>query len=66
MKVTLIVNGKNKIILIPENDFDRAMIKALKSNDLQATEIIQQTQIMDETITEGLMIETKKTLKTES
>lgn len=60
MKVTLLVNGKNKIILIPENDFDRAMIKALKSNELTATEVNQQTQIMDEIITEGLMIESKK------
>lgn len=59
MKVTLLVNGKNKILLVPENDFDRAMIKAFKGQEIEATEINQQTQIVDHVITEGMLFETK-------
>lgn len=58
MKVTLISNGKKQIVLIPEDDFDRAMLKAFGKQDLEATEISQTTQIVNTSISEGLIIST--------
>lgn len=59
MKVEVLMNGTTKIVLIPENDIETAILNNISKNDVQATSITQHTQILDKVIQEGLVISPK-------
>ncbi len=59
MKVEVLMNGTTKIVLIPENDIETAILNNISKNDVQATSITQHTQILDKIIQEGLVISPK-------
>ena len=61
MKVEVLMNGTTKIVLIPENDIEVAILSNIGKNDVQATNITQHTQILDKVIQEGLVISPKVT-----
>lgn len=61
MKVEVLMNGTTKIVLIPENDIETAILNNISKNDVQATSITQHTQILDKIIQEGLVISPKVT-----
>jgi hypothetical protein len=61
MKVEVLMNGTTKIVLIPENDIEIAILSNIGKNDVQATSITQHTQILDKVIQEGLVISPKIT-----
>jgi hypothetical protein len=61
MKVEVLMNGTTKIVLIPENDIEIAILSNIGKNDVQATSITQHTQILDKVIQEGLVISPKVT-----
>ena len=55
------MNGTTKIVLIPENDIETAILNNISKNDVQATAITQHTQILDKVVQEGLVISPKVT-----
>lgn len=59
MKVEVLMNGTTKIVLIPENDIEIAILANIAKNDVEATAIIQHTQILDKVIQDGLVISPK-------
>ena len=59
MKVEVLMNGTTKIVLIPENEIETAILNNISKNDVQATSITQHTQILDKIIQEGLVISPK-------
>ena len=59
MKVELIMNGTTKIVLIPENDIEIAILSSVAKGDVVATNISQHTQILDKVIQDGLVISPK-------
>lgn len=59
MKVEVLMNGTTKIVLIPENDIETAILNNISKNDVQATSITQHTQILDKVVQEGLVISPK-------
>ena len=61
MKVEVLMNGTTKIVLIPENEIETAILNNISKNDVQATSITQHTQILDKVIQEGLVISPKVT-----
>jgi hypothetical protein len=61
MKVEVLMNGTTKIVLIPENEIETAILNNISKNDVQATSITQHTQILDKIIQEGLVISPKVT-----
>jgi len=69
MKVEVLINGTTKIVLIPENEIEVAIIKAIVANGhVDAISITQPTQILDKVIQDGLVISEKaldKTFKSE-
>ncbi len=60
MKVEILMNGSVKIVLIPENDIETAIIKNVAAGGVQATIITQHTQILDKIIQDGLVISASK------
>lgn len=60
MKVELLVNGSPTIVLVPENDLDIHMLKLFSNQEIQATEIINATKILDKQVDKGLIIRTVK------
>ena len=61
MKVELLMNGVQKLVLIPENIIDKAFLESFsKAGDVNTTLIEKQMPILDKIIHEGLIIETKK------
>ena len=61
MRVEVLMNGTTKIVLIPENEIETAILNNISKNDVQATSITQHTQILDKIIQEGLVISPKVT-----
>jgi hypothetical protein len=59
MRVELIMNGTTKIVLIPENDIEIAILANVAKGDVEATTISQHTQILDKIIQDGLVISPK-------
>jgi hypothetical protein len=59
MKVEILMNGTTKIVLIPENDIEIAILANVAKGDVEATSINQHTQILDKIIQEGLVISPK-------
>lgn len=60
MKVDVILNGTTRIVLIPENDVESAILSTIAKMNLEATSISQHTQILDKVVQEGLVIGPKK------
>ena len=59
MKVEVILNGTTKIVLIPENDVEKAILEGMAKNEVQAYGINQHTQILDKVVLDGLVISPK-------
>jgi hypothetical protein len=59
MKVEVLMNGTTKIVLIPENDIEKAILDGVGKGDIQATSISQHTQILDKVVQDGLVISPK-------
>ena len=64
MKVISVMNGKKSIVLIPENEVEEAMLKSI-GNGAEVSLIIpgSNTQILDTTISKGLLIQEVTTKK---
>lgn len=60
MKVDLILNGTTRIVLIPENDVESAILTTISKMSIEATSITQHTQILDKIVQEALVIGPKK------
>ena len=60
MKVEILLNGTTKIVLIPENEIEVAIIKSIAAGGVDATSITQHTQILDKVIQQGLVISPSK------
>jgi len=56
MKVEVLLNGTTKIVLIPENEIETAILATVAKGDVEATLITQHTQILDKIILDGLVI----------
>jgi hypothetical protein len=56
MKVEVLLNGTTKIVLIPENEIEIAILKSVAAGGVEATLITQHTQILDKIILDGLVI----------
>lgn len=59
MKVEILLNGTTKIVLIPENDIEKAILDNVGKNEVMATTISQHTAILDKVVQEGLIIAPK-------
>ena len=59
MKVEILMNGTTKIVLIPENDIEKAILDNVSKNEIMATSITQHTAILDKVVQEGLIIASK-------
>jgi hypothetical protein len=59
MKVEVLLNGTTKIVLIPENDIEKAILDSVAKNEVQAYGINQHTQILDKVVIDGLVISPK-------
>ena len=59
MKVEILLNGTTKIVLIPENDIEKAILENVGKNEVMATTISQHTAILDKVVQEGLVIAPK-------
>ena len=60
MKVEILMNGTTKIVLLPENEIEKAILDSMSKNDVDAIMIKQQTHILDKVIQEVLVISNKK------
>lgn len=65
MKVEVLMNGTTKIVLVPENEIEVAILKTVAAGGVDATAIAQHTQILDKVIQDGLVISPKKEKKDE-
>jgi len=61
MKVEMLMNGVQKLVLIPENALDAAFLESFsKAINVETTLIDKQMPILNSMVHEGLIIETKK------
>lgn len=60
MRVEILMNGTVKIVLIPENEIETAIVKQVAAGGVDATVITQHTQILDKVIQDGLVITPQK------
>lgn len=60
MKVELLMNGTTKIVLIPENDIEKAILDGVSKMDIETTFLTQGTAILDKLVPEALVISPKK------
>jgi len=60
MKVEILMNGTTKIVLLPENEIEKAILDSMSKNDVDAIMIKQQTHILDKVVQDALVISTKK------
>lgn len=61
MKVEYVINGTVRMIIIPENEIDRATIKEISKGEIYVEVIDTQdkTHILDKPIHEGLILKQK-------
>ena len=59
MKVEILMNGTTKIVLIPENDIEIAILTNVGKSDIQGNFIGQGTAILDKIVPEALVISNK-------
>lgn len=60
MKTDIILNGSVKIVLVPENDLEKAILAQFSKLDIESKLIESHTQILDKTLQDGLIIQSKK------
>ena len=60
MRVEVLMNGTTKIVLIPENEIEVAIVKSVAAGGVDASIITQHTQILDKVIQDGLVISPSK------
>ena len=60
MKVDVIMNGTKKLVIIPEDDIEVAILKQIAAGGIDATLIQNHTQILDKVIQDGLVITPSK------
>lgn len=60
MRVEILMNGTTKIVIIPENEIEIAIVKSIAAGGVDATIITQHTQILDKVIQDGLVITPQK------
>lgn len=66
MRVDVILNGTTRIVLIPENEVESAILSVVSKMDLEATAINQHTQILDKVVQDAVVIGPKKTRDSET
>jgi len=59
MKVDTLLNGSITLILVPENDAEKEILKALVKQDNDITELRSTVTILSKSITNGIMIAKK-------
>lgn len=60
MKVEILMNGSTKIVLLPENEIEKAILENMGKSEVDTLMIKQQTHILDKVIQEALVISSKK------
>lgn len=60
MRVEIIMNGTKKLVIIPEDDIEVAILKQIAAGGVDATLIQNHTQILDKIIQDGLVITPSK------
>lgn len=60
MKVDILMNGTTKIVLIPENDIEVAILDSVGKMDVDVNFIDKGTAILDKIVPEALVITPKK------
>jgi hypothetical protein len=60
MRTEILMNGTIKIVIIPENEIEVAIVKQIAAGGVDATVITQHTQILDKVIQDGLVISPQK------
>jgi hypothetical protein len=60
MKVEILMNGTTKIVLIPENDIEIAILDSVGKMDVDVNFIDKGTAILDKIVPEALVITPKK------
>ena len=60
MRVEILMNGTKKLVIVPEDDIEVAILKQIAAGGVEATIITQHTQILDKVIQDGLVITPKK------
>jgi hypothetical protein len=66
MRVEVLLNGTTKLVLIPENEIEIAILKNISAGGVDATIIQNHTQILDKVIQDGLVITPQKADVTKS
>lgn len=59
MKIEYIVGKSVTLIITPENEIDKAALMDISKADIEAIMIRQNTQLLDRTVTEGIIIQQK-------
>ena len=59
MKVEILLNGRYKIVLVPENEVEKGILNAISKTEVDVKSIEQHTQILDKVVQEGLVITSK-------
>lgn len=60
MRVEILINGTKKLVIIPEDDIEVAILKQIAAGGVDATLIQNHTQILDKIIQDGLVITPSK------
>lgn len=60
MRVELLMNGTTKIVLIPENDIEKAILDNVSKMEIETTFLTQGTAILDKVVAEAFVISPKK------
>lgn len=60
MKTELIVNDKITLVVIPENDIEKELLKKLATQDNEVLEIRNATSVLNKTVNSGLVISRKE------
>jgi hypothetical protein len=60
MKVEILMNGTTKIVLIPENDIEIAILDSVGKKEVELNFIDKGTAILDKIVPEALVITPKK------
>jgi hypothetical protein len=61
MRVEILMNGTTKLVVIPENEVEIAILKSIAAGGIEGTIIQNHTQILDKVIQDGLVITPQKT-----
>lgn len=60
MRVEILMNGTTKLVVIPENEVEIAILKSIAAGGIEGTVIQNHTQILDKVIQDGLVITPQK------